>query len=209
MKILIFDCDGTLRPIDRLIEVTLKYLREYFNIQIREDEISNNASDLSGGSFRGAYLKALELFAPGYDEEKAEQCYEELSKERVTINKEVEPFPEVIDTLEKLYGKYYLIISTGLEREHIEEWLERTNILHFFGEIYAAEDGEKIKHIQMIRQKHPGDEITFVGDAKLEMQLGVPAIGIDRNNPQESPLWAAGAEAVVSSLNGIFDHLDL
>lgn len=208
MKIVVLDCDGTLRPIDKLIKVTLEYLGEYFNIQIVEGEIAKNVSSLSGGTFREAYFKALEFFAPGYDKERAEQCYRALSEKRTAIYREVEPFPEVIDTLENLYGNYYLVISTGLEKEYIEEWLKRINIISLFGEIYGGEDGDKVNHIRLIRQKHPGDEIYFVGDATLEMQLGVPAIGVARDSSQEQPLMMAGARAVIRSLNELID-LDL
>jgi len=210
MSFIVFDCEGVLRPTKGLSKVVLEYLKKYFKIRIPEAEIAKNVSIFSGGTFHGAYFKALEFFVPGYDQEKAEQCYRELLKKRATIYKEVEAFPEVIDTLEKLSKSHYLAISTGLEKIYIEEWLKRTNIIHLFKEIYSGDDGTKEKHIQMIRQKYPEERIVYVGDAISEMKLGVPAIGVARNSSQEQLLWIAGAKAVVSSLNEILDiDLDL
>jgi len=60
----------------------------------------------------------------------------------------------------------------------------------------------------MVRESYPGKKILIIGDATLEMQLGVPAIGMARNSSQEQPLRMAGAKAVINSLNGILD-LDL
>lgn len=209
MKVLVFDCDGVLRPVDSLIRVTLECLGKYFNMQIRGEGAANNVSSFSGGTFREAYFKALEFFVPGYNKEEAEKCYGELSEKRAAIYKEAEIFPEAVNVLQRLSRTCHLIISSGLERHYIEEWLREVGIASLFETIYTVEeDGGKKKHIQMIRENYPGKKILFVGDAISEMQLGVPAIAVARDNSQKQLLWTAGAKAVVSSLNEILD-LDL
>jgi len=211
--VLIFDFDGVIIPTKGLIGVALKYFKKYFNIQVTEEGIAKGVSSLSGGTFAEAYQKALRLFVPGYDEErdkeKAERCYQEINEERAAIYKGTEVFPEVVDVLQRLSKNFHLIISSGLERTYIEEVLTKNGIINLFEAIYSVvEDGGKERHIQMVRESYPGKKILIIGDATLEMQLGVPAIGMARNSSQEQPLRMAGAKAVINSLNGILD-LDL
>jgi phosphoglycolate phosphatase-like HAD superfamily hydrolase len=168
-------------------------------------------SNFSGGTFTEAYSRVLEFLVPGYDKKKADQCYRELSEKRTAIYKTAEVFPEVVGVLKQLSENPHLrlIISSGSEKNYIEEWLAKVGIKDLFEEIYSvAGDGTKEKHIQMIRQKHPGEKIIFIGDSILEMQLGVPAIGVAREDWQRDFLMMAGARVVIRSLDELID-LDL
>jgi len=211
MIVIAFDCEGVLMDsMPTLINLSIECVRKYFNIQnIQVAKAEEMVLHFSGGTFVEGFWEALEFFVPGYDMKKAEQCRRELLEKRAAVYKEVRAFPEVIGVLKQLSKDSHqvMVISSGLERDYIEKWLLKQNLMGLFEAIYSGDDGKKKKHIQMLRHKYPGDKIVYIGDSLSEMKLGDKSIGLARQTWQAQPLKEAGASVIINSLDQLLDVL--
>jgi len=210
MKVVALDCEGVLMDsLSKLIEAGIEWVEEFFNVKIEKKKAEEMVFFFSGGTFNGGLRKAFEsLFPEGYDEKTLKSHFKELLERREKIYKEVEPFPEVIETLRRLAKNHHLVVSSGLEKIYLEEWLKKFGIINLFEVVYGGEDGNKEKHIQMIRHKYPGEEIIFVADSLYEMRLGDKPIGLARESWQVQFFKEAGASAVIESLDQLWGAIE-
>lgn len=202
MAVIALDCEGTIMDsMPKLIEIGIEWLEKLFNVKIEKKKAEEMVFYFSGGTFSEAVRKVLEsLFPGGYDEEIVKREFQELIEKRKKIYKEVEPFPEVIEVIRRLAKNHHLVVSSGLERIYLEEWLKKFGIFDVFEEIFSGEDGKKEKHLQMLREKYPHEQIIYVGDSSYEMKLGDVSIGVARQPWQQQLLREAGATKTISSL---------
>jgi len=205
MAVIVLDCGGVLMDsTPPLIKVCTDWVEKFFNVKIEKEKAEEMIFNFSGGTFNEGFIKALEsLFPGGYDKEIVKRGSKELFEKRRKIYKEAESFPEVIETLEQLVRHFHLVISSGLEGIYLEEWLTRIGIINLFEEICSGENGDKEKHLQMLRKKYPQpqEKIVVVADSSYEMRLGDISIGVARQPWQRKLLIQAGATEVISSLD--------
>ena len=209
MNVVVLDCNGVLmNSIPKTIETGIEWLEKFFNVKIEKEKLEDMVLYFSGGTFSEGFRKVLEsLFPGGYDEEIVKRGSQELFEKMEKIYKEAEPFPNVIEVLRRLAKNYHLVISSGLERIYLEEWLRKLGVLDVFEVIYSGEDGEKGIHLQLIRTKYPGAKIFYVADSLSEMKLGDFSIGVAINPWHQEVLLRGGAQVVISSFDKLSNAL--
>jgi phosphoglycolate phosphatase-like HAD superfamily hydrolase len=211
MDVVTIDCDGTLMDsTPELLKVSKECVGKFFSVsELNIEKAEELVARFGGQGFASGFKKALEDLFPGEENnEKREKCCQMMIAKRKEIYDRVKPFPETIKTLERLSKKYHLVISSGLERNIIVNWLERNGFRkNLFETIYSLEDGSKDTHLQLIRMKYPGAGVFYVGDSLIEMRLGDVSIGIAKSPWHQELLLRGGAQLVVSSLEKILNVL--
>lgn len=211
MDVIAVDCDGVLiKSTPELLKVSIECVGKFFPVKELNTKKAEELVALFGGeSFASGFKKALESLFPGKEnKEKREECCQIMIARRIEIYDKAKPFPGAIEVVKKLIKSYHLVISSGLERTVIDNWLERTGFgKDLFEMIYSEENGEKGIHLQLIRARYPGAAVFYVGDSLREMKLGDFSIGVARQPWHQEILLRGGAQAVISSLEKIFNVL--
>jgi len=170
IKIVSFDMDGTLVKSTFADNVWLEGLPKIYskekNISINlAKEYIYNLYDKVGQNQKEWYeidwwFKKLKLKEPWQSL---------LNNYRNTI----ELYPETNETLEKLKGKFELIIISNAKREFLEVQLKETNIYSFFNHVFSSlSDFDTVKKIPFVykqilsKLKIQPHEMIHVGDNK-------------------------------------------
>lgn len=211
MIVIALDCNGVLADsVSKLAAAGIKWAERSFNIRVEKERAEEMVRFFSGETFSDGLGKVFQsLFPEGYDQEILKQRAEELPRIIEETYREIEPFPEVVEVLRELEKRFHLVVSSTLKRFYLETWLSSSGIGDLFDGIYGEDDGRKEKHIEVLRVKYPQHRIYFVGDSPYEMKLGDISIGIARQSWKRQPLREAGANAIISSLGGLSQTIEL
>lgn len=203
------DCDGVLADsVPVLTEVSVEFVGKFFPTEKLKEQVEELVASFGGGSFTSCLKRALEYLYPGEgNRESREKCYQtalETLARRESIYDQVRPFPRALETIKKIAMSYHLVLSSGLERTIIYNWLGKAGFIKgLFEEIYGLEDGEKHFHIELVRKKFPGATVIYIGDSYSDMKLGDYSIGVARKASIQEQLLREGAKAVVSSIGSL------
>ena len=203
MTVIALDCNGVLADsVSKLAAAGIRWAETSFNIRVEKERAEEMVLFFSGETFSKGLGKVFQaLFPEGYDQAILKERARELPRIIEATYREIKPYPEVIETLRQLEGKYHLVLSSTLKRAYLEIWLNGSGTSALFEGFYGEEDGGKEQHIEVLRVRYPQEGICFVGDSPYEMRLGDASIGVARQSWQRQPLREAGAKAVISSLD--------
>lgn len=134
MKTIFFDNDGTLVDTETIYFEATKAILKEVDIDMSKEwfidfVLRKNCSSWKLLEGRGFSDKEVEFL-----KKKRNNYYAKLLK------KDVQLLPEVLETLEKLYGKVKMGVVTSSRKQHFEIILEKTGIARFFEFFVVNED---------------------------------------------------------------------
>lgn len=166
MNILLFDYDGVIvDSLEVFMERVISTCKRYgsHNIHSKEDFLN-----LFNGNF---YEKLLES---GIPEDKFPRMILDFQT-GLEEQKNIKLFDGIREMLEKLSKENRLIIITSNSTRVIEESLELKNITCFEEILGADKETSKVKKIEMMKSKHEGCSLYYIGDTRGDILEGKKA----------------------------------
>ena len=189
IKIVSFDLDGTLTKqgfADRywLEALPLLYARE-------KDVSVDEAKKLLFCEYDKVGKERLEWYDPSYWFKRFDIKYS-WKKLIFDCRDAIEVYPDVLPTLERLTGKYKLIVVSNAKKEFIEIQLKETGLNRFFTHVFSSvsDFGMIKKKVDVYRRVcsivsvdekevvHVGDDKVF--DYETPRSIGIKAFYVDR-----------------------------
>ncbi len=210
MKLILFDCDGTVLDTFKLIE---KVVFKTFEILYPDYQMTLEEAH----SFFGPYIvDTLKNYVNTEDElnkalEVYQQCYDELSLEWTTV------YDGMIELLEYLKSKDYKIaIVSNKDSKVVLEGLVGCKINQYFDIIVGADLMKYAKPdpcgIYMAMEKFNTKEAYMIGDTTTDIQTGlnakIPTIGVTWCVTTKEELLKAKADHVVDHPSQIISILE-
>lgn len=207
LKLVVFDCDGTLVDSQHSIVACMASAWRAFGLAVPPSAASVR---------RVVGLPLVESIArlhpdgTGADHAALADCYKEAFVALRRGGPEEEPlFPQVRETVESLSRAGVMLgIATGKGRRGLSVTLSRHGLMEFFVTRQTADDAPGKPHPGMLLQAMaetgagPG-ETVMVGDTTFDMMMarnaGVPAVGAAWGYHESEELHEAGAGAVIQS----------
>jgi HAD superfamily hydrolase (TIGR01549 family) len=189
IEVVSFDLDGTL--------VSASFADKYWleglpKIYAREKGISiEKAKSILLKDYESVGREGREWYEPSYwfDRYNLNYSWKKLIEDYSNF---IELYPDVVPVLEKLKGKYKLIILSNAERSFIDIELKKTGIVTYFSNVFSSisdfglikKDVEVYRRVCSIlgvdeeRMVHIGDDKIF--DYEIPRSMGIKSILIDR-----------------------------
>lgn len=215
LKLVVFDCDGTLVDSQHSIIACMEAAWRAFGLTVPP-----TASDVR----RVVGLPLVESIArlhpdgTGTDHSALADCYKQAFTAMRRGGPEEEPlFPGVRDAIERLAEAGVLLgIATGKGRRGLSLTLSRHGLMDFFVTRQTADDapGKPNPGMLLRAMEETGAgpaEIVMVGDTTFDMMMarnaGVPAVGAGWGYHEPEELRGAGAGVVIQSCAELFSVL--
>jgi phosphoglycolate phosphatase len=208
MKLVVFDCDGTLIDTQRLIVEAM--IRAFSQLGMRPP-----SREAVLGIIGLSLPEAIRRLAPGCEAHVTQlaDAYRSVYLEMRCRPEYSEPlFEGARETLEVLaaHDDVVLGMATGKSRRGLAALLEREGLASFFSTVQTADDAASKPHPAMLRQAmaetgaRPQDTV-MVGDAGFDMLMArnarVMGIGVSWGYGDEEELFHAGAIHVAHSFS--------
>lgn len=207
LKLVVFDCDGTLVDSQHSIVACMESAWRAFGLA---------ALPTAASVRRVVGLPLVESIArlhpggTGADHAALADCYKQAFVALRRGGPEEEPlFPGVRETVERLSRAGILLgIATGKGRRGLSVTLSRHDLMEFFVTRQTADDAPGKPHpgmlLQAMAETGAGPEETvMVGDTTFDMMMarnaGVPAVGAAWGYHEPEELHEAGAGAIIQS----------
>lgn len=207
MKLIIFDCDGTIVDSQHAIAAAMSAAFEDHGL---DQPVRDDVLGVVGLSLIEAVRR---LLSPGIDHNAAVKIANSYKRAFADLRQRPdhhEPlFPGAAETLSKLSGEKDVLlgIATGKSRRGVDALMEREGLAGFFVTIQTADEHPSKPHPAMIQQamRECGVEAPctlMVGDTTYDIEMasaaGVAGIGVDWGYHPRVMLKAAGARAIIS-----------
>ncbi|WP_176085777.1 HAD-IA family hydrolase [Martelella sp. HB161492] len=216
MKLVLFDCDGTL--VDSLIIIHETMRRTFVDFGYQAPDIAATRSTV-GLTLDVAIAGLLEK--PAIDEEARAMMahYRSLfSDVRADPSMQESLFDGIADVMERLFGENDIVLGavTGKSRRGLNHMLEVHNWSARFLVTRTADDCPSKPHPAMVLEccSDAGidpAETVVIGDAVFDMQMaraaGARALGVSWGYGETDALMSAGAERILASPNDILKQL--
>jgi len=215
VKLVIFDCDGTLVDGQHLILDSMQTASKYCNIAYPGDEAVRQIVGLS-------LLEAISLVYPGENDKIHRQLQEAFItrfQEIRRLEQDHEPlFDGVVEALIRLNDEGYLLgVATGKSRRGLEMTLKNHDLGQYFVTLNTADDGPGKPHPSMVdnAMKDVGavpENTAMIGDTSYDMLMAkaanVKAIGVDWGYHSFETLEQSGADHVLDHISKIHQIID-
>lgn len=216
IKLVIFDCDGTIVDSQHAIVAAASRAFEDAGLAVpsRADVLSIIGLSLP---------IAIERLAPHADE-KQRALLVEGYKEAFNVARRARAFPDPLyphahDVITALGGRSDLAlgVATGKSRRGVDLLLEREGLRPYFRTIQTADNHPSKPHPSMILEAMAEAGVTpqetiMIGDTVFDVVMavnaGVAGIGVDWGYHHVDLLSEAGANAIVSSWREIPDTIE-
>ena len=214
IKLVIFDFDGTLADTKENIILTFQMTMKELGVEIKSRQECAATIGLT-------LEDAFKVLYPGMAAEKyilLRDTYRRIFKENRKI---LVPglFPEVMETLEKLRRRGYLMsIASSRQSPSLHSFLEDMKIAHLFE--YAV-GGDNVEHpkpapdavLQILRHYNLSAEEAFVvGDMPFDINMatnaGVKSCGVTWGNADAAQLKESGANYVIDKMSQLLEILN-
>ena len=205
-KVVIFDLDGCLVDTTCEIALMLNRTRETLGLPPKEEAFVKSCI---GGGLRKLFEKCM-TDAPDQLEEalrRAPGIYLEISGSMA------QPFPHVVETLQKLQGKRKVGLATNKIRSCTEKLFDALDITKYFDFMCCADDCDRVKPdpqcVQLVLE-HLGatpDEAVMVGDTPVDVKTadnaGVDTIAVTYGMALPEVVRAANPKYCVDSMEKV------
>ena len=214
IKLVIFDFDGTLADTKENIILTFQMTMKELGVEIKSRQECAATIGLT-------LEDAFKVLYPGMAAEKyvlLRDTYRRIFKENRKI---LVPglFPEVMDTLEELRRRGYLMsIASSRLSPSLHSFLEDMKIAHLFE--YAV-GGDNVEHpkpapdavLQILRHYNLSAEEAFVvGDMPFDINMatnaGVKSCGVTWGNADAAQLKESGANYIIDKMSQLLEILN-
>lgn len=205
IKVVSFDLDGTLTKqgfADRFWLEALPF------VYAREKNVSvSEAKKLLFREYDRVGKESLEWYDPSYWFKRFDISYS-WRKLIFDCRNTIEAYPDVLPTLEKLAGRFKLIILSNAKKEFIDVQLQETGLNRFFTHVFSSvsDFGMIKRNVEVYRRVcsilsvdeeemvHVGDDLVF--DYETPRSVGIKAFYLDREKRVDG-------ENVIYSLNSL------
>ncbi|MBX3508311.1 MAG: HAD family hydrolase [Parvibaculum sp.] len=216
LRLVVFDCDGTLIDSQHMIVAAMNHAFDAHGLENlpREKVLSIVGLSLD---------EAIEALVPHVDlplRRKLTESYKGAFFELRSRKDLAEPlFPGVREALDALSKRddVLLGIATGKSQKGLRHALESHGLRDYFVTLQTADDAPSKPHPEMLRRAmretgiDPADTV-LVGDTTFDMQMAraarAHALGVDWGYHEPHLLTQSGARAVLDDFGGLAPALD-
>lgn len=207
MKLILFDCDGTLVDSQHMIVAAMN--RAFSEAGLPEPE-RGAVLDVVGLSLEPAVARLLPLATPASDIRALAESYKLAFQDLRRDPANYEPlFPGARETLLALANKpdTVLGIATGKSHRGVDVLLAREQLAHLFATIQTADTHPSKPHPSMIMTAlaetgTAAHSSVMIGDTTYDMSMarsaGMPALGVGWGYHHPTALMNAGAYRVLT-----------
>lgn len=210
MKSILFDLDGTLTDSGEGIMKCARLALEYYGIPVPD---INALRVFVGPPLVDSFVRF------GVPKEEANHAVEVYRSRYLTVGKfENYPYPGIHELLRKLKNRgHKLYVATSKPETTSIEILEHFELAEFFDIIAGAsmDSGRSCKAdviAYLLNQCQRTDEIVMVGDTAYDVigakAHNIPTIGVSWGYGEVSDMEAAGAVAIVNTMDELYAHLN-
>jgi phosphoglycolate phosphatase len=219
LKLIVFDCDGTLVDSQHMICAAMRQAYEANNLSVpaREQLLA-----VVGLSLPDAFRRLAATAGAGADHpvEALVTCYKNAFADLRASVDHLEPlYPGARETIDALAGRpdTLLGIATGKSQRGVRAVLGRHGLAEHFCTIQTSDDAPSKPHPGMVlaAMRETGaapQDTVVVGDTVFDLEMaraaGARAIGVGWGYHPPSALSAAGADAMIEGFAELLPTLD-